>query len=132
MKSSILTRNGVSPEVVHLLSRLVALVPWPYRRQAMGDVAMTILEGKARVAEAVFGWGRSGVAVGINEYRSGMVCMNDLSSRHKPQSEDKNPELLADIREIMEPHCQADPRLRTTLLYTNMTAQSVYAALMAT
>jgi hypothetical protein len=38
-----------------LISRLVSLIPWPSRRQAMGDVAMTILDGKSRVAEEVFG-----------------------------------------------------------------------------
>ena len=31
----------------------------------------------------------------------------------------------------MEPYSQAEPRLRTTLFYTNMTAQSVYNALIA-
>jgi len=31
----------------------------------------------------------------------------------------------------MEPCSQAEPRLRTTLLYTNMTAQAVYNALVA-
>lgn len=131
MKTSILTQNGISPEVVALISRLVALIPWPSRRQAMGDVAVTILEGKARVAEDVFGWGRSGVVVGINEFQSGIVCVNDLSERHKPKVEDKAPELLADIQTIMEPQSQAEPRLRTTLLYTNMTAQAVYDALLA-
>jgi hypothetical protein len=35
-----------------------------------------------------------------------------------------------DIREIMEPHSQAEPRLRTTLLYTNMTASAVYDGLL--
>ena len=131
MKTSILTQNGISPEVVALISRLVVLIPWPSRRQAMGDVAVSILEGKARVAEEVFGWGRSGVAVGINEFQSGIVCVNDLSERHKPKVEDKAPELLADIQTIMEPQSQAEPRLRTTLLYTNMTAQAVYDALLA-
>jgi hypothetical protein len=35
---------------------LVALIPWPYRRQAMGEVALTILDGKPRIAEEEFGW----------------------------------------------------------------------------
>lgn len=131
MKTSILTQNGISPEVVELISRLVALIPWPSRRQAMGDVAVTILEGKARVAEEIFGWGRSGVVVGINEFQSGIVCVNDVSLRHKPKIEDKAPELLAGIQAIMEPQSQAEPRLRTTLLYTNMTAQAVHDALLA-
>ena len=131
MKTSTLARNGVTPDLVDLIFRLVSLIPWPSRRQAMGDVAMTILDGKPRVAEEVFGWSRSAVAVGINEFRGGIVCINDLSDRRKPKSEEKNPKLLDDIRRIMEPSSQAEPRLRTTLLYTNMTAQSVRDALVA-
>ena len=56
--------------------------------------------------------------------------MNDLGNRRKPKSEEKNPELLNDIHQIMNPHSQADPQLRTTLLYTDMTAQAVYNALL--
>ena len=131
MKTSILNQKGVSPETVALISRLVSLVPWPDRRQAMGDVTTTILGGKSRVAEEVFGWSRSAVSTGINELQSGIVCVNDLSGRHKPKSEEKHPGLLAEIRELLEPSSQAEPRLRTTLLYTDMTAQSVYDALVA-
>jgi hypothetical protein len=131
MKTSILNQKGVSPETVALISRLVSMIAWPDRRQAMGDVTMTLLDGKSRVAEEVFGWGRSAVALGINEFSTGLVCVNDLSGRHKPKSEEKHPGLLADIRELLEPSSQAEPRLRTTLLYTDMTAQSVYDALVA-
>ncbi len=131
MKTSLLNQKSVSPETVALISRLVSMIPWPDRRQAMGDVAITLLDGKSRVVEEVFGWGRSAVSLGVNEFRTGMVCVNDLSGRHRPKSEDKHPGLLADIRELLEPSSQAEPRLRTTLLYTDMTAQSVYDALMA-
>ena len=86
----------------------------------------SFLDGKPRIAEDVFGWNRVTVELGINELRTGIVCVNDLSARHKPKSEEKDPELWTDIRAIMEPRSQAEPRLRTTLLYTNMTAQAVY------
>ena len=131
MKTSILTRKGVSPEIAQMISRLVALIPWPYRRQAMGDVSLTILDGKPRIAEKEFGWNRSSVAIGINEFRYGIACISNISERRKPKSEEKNPKLMEDIQKIMEPCSQAEPRLRTTLLYTNMTAQSVYDALVA-
>ncbi len=130
MKTSTLTLNGVSPQAVNLISRLVDLIPWPDRRQAMGDVTLSLLDGKHRVAEDVFGWNRTTAELGMNEYRSGISCVNDLSNRHKPKAEEKSPKLLADIRHIMDPHSQAEPRLRTTLLYTNMTAQAVYDALL--
>ena len=131
MKTSILVKKSVTAETVALISRLVSLIPWPARRRAMGDVSLTLLDGKPRVSEEVFGWGRSSVSLGINEYKSGVVWVNDLSGRRKPKTEEKHPELLADIRQLLEPSSQAEPRLRTTLLYTNMTAQSVYDALVA-
>ena len=129
MKISTLIRNEVSPQTVKLVARLVDLIPWPIRRAAMGDVTLSLLDGKARVAEDVFGWNRSTVELGMNEFRTKILCLNDLSSRHKPKAEEKDPRLLADIIEIMNPHSQAEPRLRTTLLYTNMTAKAVYNAL---
>ena len=129
MKATTLARNGVSAEMVDLISRLVDLIPWPARRCAMGDVTLLLLNGKHRVAENVFGWSRAAVEVGINEFRTGISCVNDISIRVKPKTEEKNPILLADIHAIMDPHSESESSLRTTLLYTNMTAKAVYDAL---
>ena len=130
MKMSLLRQHGVSDEVVDLVSRLVEQVPWPARRVAMGDVAVTLLAGKPRVCEEVFGWSRVTVELGIHELRTGVTCVSDLSTRRKPKAEEKHPQLLADILAIMDPESQADPRLRTTLSYTNMTAAAVRDALL--
>jgi hypothetical protein len=130
LKTSTLVRNGVSVQVIGLISRLVDLIPWLLRRQAMADVALSLLEGRHRVAENVFGWSRASVQLGMHEFRTSIACLNDLSTRCKPKTEEKDPQLLDAIREIMEPQSQAEPRLRTTLLYTNMTAQAVYDALL--
>ena len=129
MKTSTLMRNGVSQQMVNLIARLVDLIPWPVRRSAMGDVVLSILDSKPRVAEDVFGWNRATVELGMNECRTNILCVNDLSTRHRPKVEEKDPRLLGDIIEIMDPHSQAEARLRTTLLYTNMTAKAVYEAL---
>ncbi len=129
MKTSTLARNEVPAKIVELLSRVADLVPWPIRRQAMADITLSILDGKPRVAETVFGWNRNTVELGINEVRTGIFCVNDISNWHKPRLEEKEPLLLADIQKIMDPQSQADPRLRTTLLYSNMTAQAVHDAL---
>ena len=130
MKTSTLEKNQVSEQIVDLLSRLVALIPWPARRSAMGDVAVTVLDCKPRVAENAFGWSRNAVELGINELRSGIRCLDDISERKKPKIEEKNPKLLCDIQRIMDPRSQAEPRLRTTLLYSDLTAKSVYDALL--
>jgi hypothetical protein len=70
------------------------------------------------------------VEVGIKEYQTGISCVNDISMRVKPRTEEKNPGLLADIHAIMQPHSEAESCLRTSLLYTNMTAKAVYDALL--
>ena len=129
MKPTTLARNGVSAQTVALISRLVESIPWPERRRAMGDVTASLLDGKPRVAESVFGWSRYAVEVGIHEARSGISCINDVSARLKPKTEARHPDLLADIQSIMEPHSQSEASLRTTLLYTNMTARAVHEAL---
>ena len=130
MKTSILVRNAVSQQVVDLITRLIGMIPWPNRRSAMGDVTLSLLDGKPRVAEDVFGWGRATVELGMNEFRSKIVCINDLSARKKPKVEQKNPKLLSDIVEIMTPYSQAEPSLRTTFAYTDLTAKAVYGILL--
>ncbi|MCX7089648.1 MAG: hypothetical protein NTV00_16550 [Methylococcales bacterium] len=97
----------------------------------MGDVTLSLLNGKHRVAEHVFGWNQSTVAVGINEFKTGITCINDLSLRLNPATEVKNPMLLADITAIMEPQSESESSLLTTLLYIHMTEKVVYDALVA-
>lgn len=80
--------------------------------------------------KSVFGWNRRAVELGIHEHQTGIACVNDISSRVKPKTEDKHPKLLAEIQAIMEPHSESESSLRTTLLYTNMTAKTVHAALL--
>ena len=105
-------------------------IEWPEKRLAMAEVAVDLLGGSARLAEAVFGWNRATVKLGLKELQSGVVCVNDLSERRKLKSEEKYPKLLADIQRIMEPQSQAQSHLRTTLSYSKKTAKSVHTALL--
>ncbi len=130
MKTSTVIRNEVTPLLYDLIGRLISMIPWPERRDAMGDVIISLLDGKPRIAEEVFGWNRKTAEWGINEFRTQILCLNDLSSIKKPYASEKNPKRLSDIVEIMEPHSQSESHLRTTLLYTDMTAKAVYEALL--
>ena len=46
--------------------------------------------------------------------------------------EEKDPQLAADIRAIVEPHTYADPQLKSSRRYTNLSAAEVREALIAT
>jgi len=130
MKTSILQQNEIPISVVALVQRLVARISWPERRQAMADATKTLLNAKPRVAEAVFGWGRATVELGLHELQTGLVCVNDLSKRRKPRTEEKYPQLVEELRVITEAESQAQSHLRTDFTYTNMTATSVRSALL--
>ena len=89
MKTSTVVRNGVTSQVIELVGRLVDMIPWPSRRSAIGDVIISLLDGKSRIAEDVFGWSRSTAELGMNEFRTKILCVNDLSNRRKPKAENK-------------------------------------------
>lgn len=99
------------------------------RRLFQAEVATELCVGDARQAERRFGWGRDTVATGLNELRSGMRCRENFAARGRKRSEQQDPQLAVDIRAIVEPHTYADPELKSTRRYTNLSAAEVRAAL---
>jgi Rhodopirellula transposase DDE domain len=99
------------------------------RRLFMAEVATELCEGSARRAERRFGWGRETVLKGLHEARQGMRCLENFVARGRLRSEEKDPQLAADIRAIVEPHTYADPELKSSRRYTNLSAAEVRGAL---
>jgi hypothetical protein len=130
MAKSILEQNGISEEVVGLVSRLVDSIPHPGQRIAMGEVAVTMLGGSHRLAESVFGWNRNSVRLGIHEFESSIRCVDNTSERRRKKVEEQNPRLLVDIQRLVDPHSHADCQLRTDLAHTNITAKAVHESLL--
>jgi Rhodopirellula transposase DDE domain len=101
------------------------------RRCFQAEVAVELCSGNARQAERRFGWGRETVEKGLHERRHGIRCLEDFAARGRQRSEDKRPQLAADIRAIVEPHTHADPELKSSRRYTNLSAAEVRTALIA-
>jgi Rhodopirellula transposase DDE domain len=101
------------------------------RRLFVAEVATELCGGSARQAERRFGWGRATVEKGLHESCSGVRCLENFTARGRPRSEEKNPQLAEDIRAIVEPHTQADPELKSSRRYTNLSAVEVREALIA-
>jgi Rhodopirellula transposase DDE domain len=99
------------------------------RRLFLAEVTTQLCDGSPRQAERRFGWGRQTVAKGLHELRPGLRCQEDFAARGRQRSEDKDPQLAADIRAIVEPHTQADPELKSARRYTNLSAAEVRQAL---
>lgn len=101
------------------------------RRAFMAEVAHAVCDGNPRQAERRFGWGRETVAKGLHEARRGMRCADNFAARGRRRSEDKDPQLAADIRAIVEPRAYADPELKSARRYTHLSAAEVRDALIA-
>src|SRR5512132_2233971 len=99
------------------------------RRSFLAEVVTALCGGNARQAERRFGWGRETVEKGLHERHHRVRCLENFAARGRQRSEEKDPRLAADIRAIVEPHTQADPELRSSRRYTNLSAAEVRQAL---
>jgi hypothetical protein len=100
------------------------------RRLFMAEVATRLCDGSARQAERRFGWGRDTVDTGLHEARGRVRCLENFAAKGRRRSEDRDPKLAADVRAIVEPHTQADPELKSSRRYTNLSAAEVRQALL--
>ena len=98
-------------------------------RLFIAEVTELLCDGNPRRAERRFGWGRETIRKGQHERQSGLRCVENFAARGRPRWEDEVPQRAADIRDIVEPHTQADPELKSARRYTNLTAAEVLEAL---
>ncbi len=73
----------------------------------------------------MFGWGQHTVELGLHELRTGVRCLDAFHQRGRKKSEVKSPRLVDEVRRIVEPTAQADPKFQTTLAFTRITAKKV-------
>jgi Rhodopirellula transposase DDE domain len=101
------------------------------RRSFMAEVTQKLCDDNPRQSERLFGWGRETAALGIHERDSEIRCQESFGQRGRKRTEDNHPELVQHIRELVEPHAQADPQLQNPFAYTRLTAQALRDALIA-
>lgn len=94
------------------------------RRIFMGEVVKALGPGGQRKAERELGWNRGTVRKGLHELENGIIIDNRSASGRK-KSEEHLPDLLKDIKDIVEPRSQADPTFRTTRLFIPLTSGGV-------
>jgi hypothetical protein len=115
-----------------LIARAARELTGHKRRRFVAEVTLALCEGNARRSEERFGWSRVTAQKGMREQASGIRCLENFAARRRPAWEERQPQLAADIRAIVEPKTQADPELKSTRRYTNLSAREVRQALLAT
>jgi hypothetical protein len=115
----------LSSEVKRTIQTGVGLLNGSSKRLFMASVVSQLGRGGQRLASKELGWNRDLIRKGLYELRSGMSCVDNFSARGRKRWEERNPELIKDIKEIVDAHCETDPTFRTTRLYRRLTAKEV-------
>jgi hypothetical protein len=101
------------------------------RRLFMARTVRLLGASGQRLAERELGWSRVTVRKGTHELDSGIRCADAFSSRGRRRAEEGIPELLGDIRALIDGPSQTDPTFDTQRLYTRLTAAEVRRQLIA-
>jgi hypothetical protein len=102
----------------------------PKRRAFEAEMTIKYCEGNPLMAEAVFGWGRQTVALGLAERRTGIICLGaQAACSGRKRWEEQHPQAAQALRQLAEAHAQQDPTFRTSVTYTRLTAQAALNAL---
>jgi hypothetical protein len=96
------------------------------KRLFMARTVNDLFEGVAFRAEQELGWNRVTMSKGLHELASGIECVDGRkgATGRKP-AEAHLPNLLSDIRELVESQSHTDARFRNNRLYTRMSASEV-------
>lgn len=90
--------------------------------------AQTVLElgyGGQSLAAQELGWDRKTIRKGIKELKSGITCVDNHSAKGRKKAEDHLPNLLEDIKNLVDSQSQIDPTFKSKRLYTRLSAAQV-------
>jgi hypothetical protein len=95
------------------------------RRLFMARTVRTLGPDGQRRAERELGWNRVTIRKGMHELSSGIRCVDAFCLRGRQRAEERLPNLLTDIKAIIDAQCQTDPSFQTQWLYARLTAAKV-------
>jgi hypothetical protein len=100
------------------------------RRAFEAEMTLKYCAGNPLMAEAVLGWGRQTVALGLAERRTGIICLGAQSALSgRKRWEEPYPQVAQALRQLAEAHAQQDPTFRTSFTSMRLTAQAALNAL---
>jgi hypothetical protein len=95
------------------------------RRVFMARIVKTLGVGGQSLAARELGWNRMTIRKGMGELESGERIQDNYAARGRKKAEEKLPELLTDIRAIVDGQSQTDPSFQSQRLYTRLSAAEV-------
>ena len=95
------------------------------RRIALAKVSKAFDKGGQRIVAKIFNVSRDTIRKGTHELESGITIIDAYNARGRKKVEEKLPNLLEDIKDIVDCQSQTDPNFKTTRLFTRLTVKKV-------
>lgn len=95
------------------------------RRRFMAKTVQEMGRGGQSIAEIELLWNRRTIRKGIRELKSGITCVDNYTARGRQKIEAHLPQILEDIKALVDSQTQTDPSFKSTRLYTRLSAAEV-------
>ncbi len=95
------------------------------KRKFIAQTVGVLGQGGQSLAERELGWNRVTIGKGIKELNSGITCVDNYQGRGRKKAESHLPNLLEDIKKLVDSQSQIDPSLKSQRLYTRLGAAEV-------
>ena len=108
-----------------LLKEAASQLKGAARRRFQAQTVISLGYGGQLLAQKELGWDRNTIRKGIRELTSGITCVDNYSARGRYKAELHLPNLLKDIKELVDSQSQTDPSFKSTRLYIRLSANEV-------
>jgi hypothetical protein len=109
----------------YLLKETAQQLKGAAKRKFIAQTVVALGYGGQSIAERELGWNRVTIGKGIKELLSGITCVDNYRGRGRYKAEVHLPNLLEDIKKLVDGQSQTDPSFRSQRLYTRLSAAQV-------
>ncbi|NTW37082.1 MAG: hypothetical protein HGB17_13365 [Syntrophobacteraceae bacterium] len=118
-------RRHFTASMKSLLKSAAGKLKGSARRLFLAETVRELGPGGQTLVERELGWNRGTIRKGMHELTAGIECKDAFCLRGRKRSDKRLPNLLDDIRDIVDSNAQVDATLRTPRLYVKLTARQV-------
>ena len=111
--------------IIDLIQSAVLKLNGSESRKYKANVVRKLGKGGQRKAEKILGWYRGTIRKGEYELKTGKDIIDRYNDRGRKKAEEILPNLLSDIKDIIDSQSQIDSTFKTTQLYTRITTVKV-------
>lgn len=109
----------------HLLKETAHQLKGAAKRKFIAQTVVALGYGGPSLAERELGWNRVTISKGIKELNTGITCFDNYRGRGRKKAEEIFPNLLEDIKKLVDSQSQIDPSFKSQRLYTRLSAAQV-------